>query len=79
MSSIPDSFRVLFTTSQGNFTVEAYKKCASIGVERFYTLVKERFFDDTRIFRVIPRFVAQFGGCDSLASNLLRRLGTAEE
>lgn len=61
MSAIPDVFRVLFTTTQGPFTVEAHKEWSPLGSERFYRLVKDRFFDDTRIFRVKPEWVVQFG------------------
>lgn len=58
---IPDFFQVRFETSKGNFIVEANKIWSPIGYGRFYRLVQERFFDDTRIFRVKPEYVAQFG------------------
>lgn len=61
MGPVPDSFRVLFKTSQGDFTVEACKEWSPRGAERFYELVKSRFYDNTRIFRVKPGFVVQFG------------------
>ncbi len=57
----PDSFVVAFETSRGRFDVMARKQWAPIGVDRFYTLVRAKHFDDARFFRVVKNFVAQFG------------------
>lgn len=59
--AVPDSFLVAFETSRGRFDVMARKDWAPIGVDRFYTLVKSRYYDDVRFFRVVKNFVAQFG------------------
>lgn len=61
VESSPKSCLVRFHTSQGDFTLKARKKWSPIGYERFYNLVKERFFDDMRLFRVIKGYVVQFG------------------
>jgi peptidyl-prolyl cis-trans isomerase A (cyclophilin A) len=60
----PDKYRVLFSTSRGDFTVEVTRAWAPRGADRFYNLVQNGFYDDVRFFRVLrtPRpFMAQFG------------------
>lgn len=57
----PDSFKVAFETSKGNFTVVAHRDWAPRGVDRFYHLVRLGFFDEVRFFRVLTGFMAQFG------------------
>jgi peptidyl-prolyl cis-trans isomerase A (cyclophilin A) len=57
----PDSFRVAFETSKGNFTVAVTRALAPRGADRFYEMVKVGYFSDVRFFRVVQGFVAQFG------------------
>lgn len=57
----PESFQASIETSQGTFVVEARRDWAPHGVDRFYGLVAAGFFDDSRFFRVVPGFIAQFG------------------
>jgi len=58
---VPDVFRVKFTTTQGDFIVEATKSWAPRGVDRFHELLRMHYFNEGRFFRVVPGFVAQFG------------------
>jgi peptidyl-prolyl cis-trans isomerase A (cyclophilin A) len=58
---VPDVFRVKFETTQGDFIVEARRDWAPRGTDRFHELVRMRYFDQGRFFRVIPGFIAQFG------------------
>lgn len=60
-SRTPDRFRVRFRTSRGDFIVEAHRNWAPQGVDRFYSLVHDGFFNEVRFFRVIAGFMAQFG------------------
>ena len=58
------TYRALFSTSKGDFTVQVTREWAPKGAERFYELVQSGFFDGVRFFRVLrnPRpFMAQFG------------------
>jgi peptidyl-prolyl cis-trans isomerase A (cyclophilin A) len=57
----PDTFKAKFDTSKGPFTIEVTRAWAPQGADRFYNLVKNGFFDNTRFFRVIPNFMVQFG------------------
>jgi peptidyl-prolyl cis-trans isomerase A (cyclophilin A) len=57
----PASFKVKFQTSRGDFVVEAQREWAPLGVDRFYNLVKNGFYDGVCFFRVISGFMAQFG------------------
>jgi len=60
-ASAPDSFKVLFQTSKGAFTVQAFRAWAPVGVDRFHYLTKNNYYDGVRFFRVLPNFVVQFG------------------
>ena len=57
----PDSYKVHFETSKGDFVVSVTREWAPLGADRFYTLVKSGFYDGARFFRVLPGFVVQFG------------------
>ncbi len=58
---VPEVFRVKFETSQGDFIVEATRAWAPHGVDRFHELVRIKYFDEARFFRVLKGFIAQFG------------------
>ena len=60
-AAAPDSFLVDLATSRGRLTIAVYRQWAPQGVDRFYYLIKHRFFDQARFFRVVAGFVAQFG------------------
>ncbi len=60
-AAAPESFRVEFETTKGEFTVEVTRAWAPRGADRFHRLVTEGYFTDIRFFRVLPGFMAQFG------------------
>src|SRR5262245_28010848 len=57
----PDIFDVRVESSRGPFVVRAHRDWSPQGVDRFYYLVRSRYYDDDRFFRVVGGFVAQWG------------------
>ncbi len=57
----PDLYRVLFVTSVGIFVVRVTRAWSPHAADRFFNLVRNGFYDDSRFFRVVPKFMAQFG------------------
>jgi peptidyl-prolyl cis-trans isomerase A (cyclophilin A) len=57
----PASYKAAFDTSAGKFVITVHRAWAPNGADRFYNLVKNGFFDETRFFRVVPNFMVQFG------------------
>src|ERR1019366_7199083 len=57
----PDNFKVKFVTTHGEFTVEVHRDWSPLGADRFYNLVKNKFFTDAAFFRYVPGFIVQFG------------------
>jgi cyclophilin family peptidyl-prolyl cis-trans isomerase len=57
----PDVFRARFETTKGPFVIEITRAWAPRGADRFFNLVRAGFFDESRFFRVVPDFIAQFG------------------
>jgi len=57
----PATYTVEFTTTKGRFDVQVQRKWAPRGADRFYNLVRARFYDGVEFFRVVRGFVVQFG------------------
>ncbi len=60
-SSASERYRVLLDTSQGPVVVDVDRALAPNGAKRFYELVKAKYFDGARFYRVVPGFVVQWG------------------
>jgi peptidyl-prolyl cis-trans isomerase A (cyclophilin A) len=60
-TAAPDSFRVAFETTRGNFVVDVIRAWSPRGADRFHELVDAGYFTDIAFIRVLPGFVAQFG------------------
>lgn len=54
-------FKVRFETSKGPFVMEVHRDWAPLGAARFEELVKAKYYDGARFFRIVPNFVVQFG------------------
>jgi peptidyl-prolyl cis-trans isomerase A (cyclophilin A) len=57
----PDVYKVKFTTTKGDVIIQVNRVWAPLGSDRFYNLVRSGFYKDAAFFRIVPRFVAQFG------------------
>ncbi len=57
----PAVFTVNVETTKGSFAMAVHRDWSPHGADRFYNLVKYRFYDNCRFFRVIDKFVAEFG------------------
>lgn len=63
-SEAPEFFTVEFhTTVNGTepIVMEVTRSWAPIGVDRFWALVQDHYYDCAAFFRVVPGFVVQFG------------------
>jgi peptidyl-prolyl cis-trans isomerase A (cyclophilin A) len=57
----PAEFKVKFTTTKGDFVVAVHRDWSPLGADRFYNLVRNRFFTNAAFFRIVPNFIVQFG------------------
>jgi len=57
----PASYQVTLETSAGDVVIQVHRDWAPLGADRFYNLTKGGFYDDTRVYRVVENFMAQFG------------------
>lgn len=57
----PDVSRVRLETTKGIIRLEMRREWAPRGVDRFYNLVRNGYYDDTAIFRIRVGMWAQFG------------------
>lgn len=76
----PTTFKARFETTKGNFDIVARRAWSPKGVDRLYQLIKNGYYDDVAIFRVVPDFVAQFGiHNDTLINTSWRNFGIDDE
>jgi peptidyl-prolyl cis-trans isomerase A (cyclophilin A) len=57
----PDNFQAKFVTTKGTFVIQVRRSWSPNGADRFYNLVKNGYYDNCRIFRIVPGFMMQFG------------------
>ena len=75
----PESYVARFETSKGNFDVQVTRSLSPKAADRFYQLVKYKYFDGELFYRVNPGFVAQFGASDSLKRQLWDNVKVPDE
>lgn len=61
VETAPDTYKVKFETTKGDFVIEVKRDQAPLGADRFYNLIQIGFFNDAAFFRVIDGFMVQFG------------------
>jgi peptidyl-prolyl cis-trans isomerase A (cyclophilin A) len=54
-------FKVRLDTSKGDIVLKITRDWAPKGADRFHALVKAGYYDDCRFYRVLPKYIAQFG------------------
>ena len=57
----PDTVLVAIETTRGPITVVLRRAWAPHGVDRVYNLARAGYFDDSRVYRVVDGYIAQFG------------------
>lgn len=76
----PLTFKARFETTKGSFDIVARRAWSPKGVDRLYQLIKNGYYDDMAIYRVVPKFVAQFGiHNDTLINKSWRKFGVDDE
>ena len=79
-ATAPDSFDVRMVTTKGTMRVRVRRAWSAAGADRFYVLVRQRYFDDVAFHRVIRNYVAQFGiHGDTAVSRAWRGRNIADE
>lgn len=75
----PKNYTTRFETSKGTFDVRVTRSLSPKAADRFFQLVKYKYFDGELFYRVNPGYVAQFGASDSLKRNLWDNIGVPDE
>jgi peptidyl-prolyl cis-trans isomerase A (cyclophilin A) len=71
----PETFYAKFETTKGDFVLEVVRAWAPRGVDRFFELLQDKYYDGARFYRVRPGFIVQFGiNKDPKISELWRQL-----
>ncbi|HEY2555006.1 MAG TPA: peptidylprolyl isomerase [Candidatus Cybelea sp.] len=61
------TYRVALDTSRGPVVIDVDRSLAPIGAQHFYELVKAKYFNGARFYRVVPGFVVQWGAAADTA------------
>jgi peptidyl-prolyl cis-trans isomerase A (cyclophilin A) len=59
----PDTFTVVWNTTVSTqpIVLEVIREWSPLGVDRFYQLIQDNYYDCAAFFRVVPDFIVQFG------------------
>lgn len=62
----PANFIARFETSKGEIDMAFHRDWSPKAVDRLYAQIRHGFYDHILFYRVVPKFVAQFGADDSV-------------
>jgi peptidyl-prolyl cis-trans isomerase A (cyclophilin A) len=57
----PAMFKVRVDTTAGSYVIEVHRDWSPHGADRFFDLVQQKYYDNSRFFRVVAGKWAQFG------------------
>lgn len=57
----PPEYKVMLTTTKGNILILVHREWAPVGADHFYELVQNKFYDNNAFFRIVPKFIVQWG------------------
>src|SRR5579859_6754500 len=57
----PARFKVKLETTKGDIVLSVTRDWAPKGADRLYALAKSGYYDECRFYRVLPKYIAQFG------------------
>lgn len=60
-NAAPEEFRVNMRTTKGSFVMELHRSWSPQGVDRFYNLVRNGYYDHSRFYRIRDKDFVQFG------------------
>lgn len=75
----PENFVARIETSKGSFDIAIERAASPFAADRFYQLVNHQLLDSVLVYRVVPKFVVQFGITDSLKTNPWKKFKVLDE
>jgi peptidyl-prolyl cis-trans isomerase A (cyclophilin A) len=75
----PENFVSRFETSMGNFDITIERADSPFAADRFYQLINHHLLDSVLVYRVVPKFVVQFGITDSVKTNPWKKFKVLDE
>ena len=75
----PKTFIGVFETTKGTFEITVERKWSPKAADRLYQLIKHDYYNNGIFYRVVPKFVAQFGNTDTIIMNQWRAVKIPDE
>lgn len=75
----PAEFRARFETTEGDFEIVVRREWSPKGADRLYQLIKHDYFTNAIFYRVVKKYVAQFGNTDAMQMAYWRQVSIPDE